>query len=169
MAHQVETMAYRNTAKPWHGLGSPLPAGQSIEQWQIAAGMDWEILESPSMYAVGTASGITFKTNPESKVLFRSDSQAALSVVSTRYKPVQPREILEFYRSLVTAGGFEVVASGRPYILPNGAGATRQRLSECFRRPVGDIPRNIVRLWGDPHCWILSRPATSPRPTGSIT
>lgn len=112
MAHEVESMAFRDTAKPWHGLGNALPSGQSIEQWQQAAGMDWELLESPVMYAVGTASGITFKTNPESKVLFRSDSQAALSVVSQRYQPVQPREILEFYRDLVSVGGFELETAG---------------------------------------------------------
>ena len=112
MPHLVETMAYRNTETPWHGLGQALPAGQSIEQWQRAAGMQWEILESPCMFALGTAAGVTFRTNPEAKVLFRSDTSAALSVVSNRYKAVQPREILEFYRDLVSVGGFELETAG---------------------------------------------------------
>ena len=112
MAHEVQTMAYRNTATPWHCLGQALPAGQSIDQWQKAAGMCWEILESPCMYAVSGAGGVGFKTNPEAKVLFRSDTSAALSVVSNRYKPVQPREILEFYRDLVAVGGFELETAG---------------------------------------------------------
>jgi hypothetical protein len=38
-----------------------------------------------------TGSIMTF---PENKVLFRSDTNAPLSVVSQRYQVVQPREIL---------------------------------------------------------------------------
>lgn len=111
MSHLVETMAYRHET-PWHGLGQNLPANQTIEQWQIASGMDWYILESPTMYAIGTYSGMTFKTNSDHKVLFRSDTQAALSVVGNRYKVVQPREILEFYRDLVAVGGMELETAG---------------------------------------------------------
>lgn len=111
MAHLVETMAYTN-AVPWHGLGSQLPAGQSIEAWQQAAGMDWNIVETPVMFATPSPGGVTFRTNPDSKVLFRSDNDAPLSVVSKRYKVVQPHEILEFYRSLVAAGNFELETAG---------------------------------------------------------
>lgn len=117
MAHEVQTMAYRSTSTPWHGLGSALPAGQSIEQWQRAAGMQWEIFESPCMYAVSTRGGVMYRTNQEAKVLFRSDNSAPLSVVSNRYKPVQPREVLEFYRDMVEVGGFELETAG---VLKNG-------------------------------------------------
>jgi phage/plasmid-like protein (TIGR03299 family) len=48
----------------------------------------------------------------DSKVLYRSDSLAPLSVVSPRYKVVQPSEVLEFYRDLVSAGGFELETAG---------------------------------------------------------
>jgi phage/plasmid-like protein (TIGR03299 family) len=108
MAHLIETMAYRQE-KPWHGLGSQLPAGQSIETWQQAAGMNWSIKESDVLYSTN---GLHLRTNPDSKVLFRSDTYAPLSVVSKRYKVVQPKEILEFYRSLVAAGGFELETAG---------------------------------------------------------
>jgi phage/plasmid-like protein (TIGR03299 family) len=111
MAHQVQTMAYVQET-PWHGLGNKLPVGQSIETWQQAAGMDWDIMESPTMYAVPSPGGFTFRTNTESKVLFRSDNMAALSVVSNRYKAVQPRQVLEFYRDLVSVGGFELETAG---------------------------------------------------------
>lgn len=111
MAHEVQSMAYVN-ATPWHGLGQQLPAGQSLETWQQAAGMNWDIVETPVMYATPSPGGFTFMTNADSKVLFRSDNQAALSVVSNRYKPVQPREILEFYRDLVSVGGFELETAG---------------------------------------------------------
>jgi tRNA (mo5U34)-methyltransferase len=64
---------------------------------------------------------------------------------------------------LLVAAGFEVVVSGRPYILPNGPGAPRRRLRQCFRRPLSDIPHNIVQTRGDLHCWILARPALRSR------
>jgi phage/plasmid-like protein (TIGR03299 family) len=112
MAHEVQTMAFvRET--PWHGLGNQLPPGQSIETWQEAAGMNWDIVETPVMYAVPSPGGFTFRTNPDRKVLFRSDNHAPLSVVSTdRYQVVQPRQVIEFYRDLVAAGGFELETAG---------------------------------------------------------
>ena len=110
MAHLVESMAYVGP-EPWHGLGSPLPANQPIEVWQKAAGMDWEIKEAEVLYSVADV-GVHVKPFTDSKVLYRSDTLAPLSVVSNRYKVVQPREVLEFYRDLVSAGGFELETAG---------------------------------------------------------
>ena len=45
-------------------------------------------------------------------VLYRSDTDAALSVVSQRYKVVQPQEVLEFYRDLSEVAGFELETAG---------------------------------------------------------
>ena len=45
-------------------------------------------------------------------MLYRSDTLAPLSVVSKRYKVVQPHEVLEFYRDLVDVGGFELETAG---------------------------------------------------------
>jgi tRNA (mo5U34)-methyltransferase len=61
-------------------------------------------------------------------------------------------------RTMVAAGGFEVVDTGGPYLLPNGAGAPKRTLRDCFTMPVRDIPRNLVKLRGDPHYWLLARP-----------
>ncbi|SIR14010.1 phage/plasmid-like protein TIGR03299 [Aeromonas hydrophila] len=47
-----------------------------------------------------------------SKVLYRSDTQAPLSVVSKRYNVVQPHEVLNFYQDLVQAGRFELETAG---------------------------------------------------------
>jgi hypothetical protein len=49
---------------------------------------------------------------PEQKVLYRSDTKAPLSVVSSRYQVVQPAEILEFYKDLTEVGGFELETAG---------------------------------------------------------
>lgn len=113
MAHEVQTMAYTN-ATPWHGLGNRLPSHQPIEVWQREARMDWEILEGEVLFQAGSRPGSdnNLGSYPGAKVLYRSDSLAPLSVVSNRYKVVQPREVLEFYRDLVSVGGFELETAG---------------------------------------------------------
>ena len=111
MAHEVQTMAYVDAA-PWHGLGNPLTPQQPIEIWQREAGMDWRINEADVLYSVSGGDGLHLKSNPDNKVLFRSDNHSPLSVVSKRYKVVQPAEVLEFYRDLVSVGGFELETAG---------------------------------------------------------
>ena len=112
MAHLVETMAYVGDT-PWHGLGNQLPNKQPIEVWAQAAGMDWEIKESPVHYSIENVHNASmFGTFEEQKVLYRSDSNTALSVVSSRYQVVQPLEVLEFYRDLTEYAGFELETAG---------------------------------------------------------
>ncbi|UYZ85356.1 DUF932 domain-containing protein [Entomomonas sp. E2T0] len=127
MAHLVETMAYVGKT-PWHGLGSALPSGQPIEVWADKAGMNWQINEAPVRFiaphldnergelieldgvsAVNPQSLVSFE---DQKVLYRSDSNLPLSVVSGRYKVVQPMEVLEFYRDLTEQFGFELETAG---------------------------------------------------------
>ena len=97
---------------PWHGLGNHLPEHQSLEVWLSSAGMDWNINEAPVLYNVGGENSLHLKGYQDSKVLFRSDDHQPLSVVSKRYQVVQPCEVLEFYRDLVSAGGFELETAG---------------------------------------------------------
>jgi phage/plasmid-like protein (TIGR03299 family) len=111
MAHLVESMAYID-ATPWHGLGNQLPANQPIEVWQKQAGMDWQIREAEVLFNVSDEGGLHVKSLAESKVLFRSDNHVPLSVVSKRYKVVQPHDVLEFYRDLTEAGGFQLETAG---------------------------------------------------------
>ena len=93
---------------PWHKLGQELEEGASIEQWQIAAGMDWSIERSPVRF---NAQGNDQIYSGQS-VLYRSDDNKPLSVVSNRYKPVQPREVLGFFRDLVAENGFKIHTAG---------------------------------------------------------
>lgn len=112
MAHYVEQMAYVGQT-PWHGLGNQLANNQPIEVWQKQAGMDWDIKESPVQFIDSVDENQrTLITFPQSKVLYRSDTQTPLSVVSQRYKVVQPREILEFYRDLTEVSGFQLETAG---------------------------------------------------------
>ena len=112
MAHLVETMAYTGLT-PWHGLGSQLPEKQPLEVWAQAAGMDWQIKESPVHFSIDNVHNASmFGSFDEQKVLYRSDTNTALSVVSNRYQVVQPMEVLEFYRDLTEQAGFELETAG---------------------------------------------------------
>ncbi|CAN0622769.1 conserved protein of unknown function [Burkholderia multivorans] len=111
--HLVQTMAYVGQ-QPWHGLGNQLAPKQPIDVWAKQAGMNWQIEETEVRFVSGSAGSNlgSIHSFPEQKVLYRSDTKAPLSVVSSRYQVVQPREILEFYRDLTDIGGFELETAG---------------------------------------------------------
>ena len=112
MAHQLEHMAYIGET-PWHGLGNQLTQNQPIEIWAQQAGMDWRIESSDVSYMAQNERGQSIiMPYEEQRVLYRSDTHAALSVVSQRYQEVQPMEILEFYRDLTEQSGFELETAG---------------------------------------------------------
>lgn len=114
--HLVRNMAYVGET-PWHGLGAQLLPRQPIEVWQKQAGMDFTIESAEVRFVAGginaPASSIgSIHAFPEQRVLFRSDTKEPLSVVSSRYQVVQPKDILEFYRDLTEASGFEPETAG---------------------------------------------------------
>ena len=111
--HLVSSMAYVNET-PWHGLGNHLAPKQPIEVWAKQAGMDWSIEEAEVRFVSGSAGSTlgSIHAFPEQKVLYRSDTKAPLSVVSRRFNVVQPAEIIEFYRDLTEAGGYELETAG---------------------------------------------------------
>ncbi|HEY8360148.1 MAG TPA: DUF932 domain-containing protein [Ramlibacter sp.] len=111
MSHQIETMAHVGAA-PWHRLGNALPAHQPLSVWAEKAGMDWEILDAPVLYRVNASDAADVHTFEDQRVLFRSDTKAALSVVGGRYQVVQPRAVLEFYRDLSEVAGYELETAG---------------------------------------------------------
>lgn len=112
MAHLLEQMAYVGET-PWHGLGHQLPAHQPIEVWAELAGMNWTIESAPVQYVVSQSGPLReICSFDDQKVLFRSDTKVALSVVGNRYHVVQPREVLEFYRDLTEVSGFELETAG---------------------------------------------------------
>ena len=111
--HLVNSMAYVGQ-QPWHGLGNQLAPKQPIEVWAKQAGMNWQIESADVRFISGNAGSAlgSIHAFPEQKVLYRSDTKAPLSVVSSRYQVVQPFTILEFYRDLVDAGGYELETAG---------------------------------------------------------
>lgn len=109
--HLVQSMAYVGQ-QPWHGLGNRLGPNQSVDVWAERAGMNWRIESSEVRFVTGTAGIGAIHAFPDQKVLYRSDTKAPLSVVSSRFQVVQPSEILEFYRDLTEVGGYELETAG---------------------------------------------------------
>lgn len=114
--HLVQSMAYVNET-PWHGFGNQLAANQPLEVWARQAGMNWTIESSEVRFISGNAGLGAIHAFPDQRVLYRSDTKAPLSVVSSRYQVVQPSEVLEFYRDLTEVGGFALETAG---VLKNG-------------------------------------------------
>ncbi|WP_247570041.1 DUF932 domain-containing protein [Ralstonia pseudosolanacearum] len=109
--HLVSSMAYVGQ-QPWHGLGNKLAPNQPVEVWAERAGMNWTIESSEVRFVTGNGTLGAIHAYPDQKVLYRSDTKAPLSVVSTRYQVVQPLEVLDFYRDLTEVGGFELETAG---------------------------------------------------------
>ena len=113
MSHDLDestgkpAMAYVGE-RPWHGLGEALPPDQDIEKWVQAARLDWSIEMLPVNYQMGGRNHVM----RDRFVLARSDTQAALSVVSGDYRVVQPKEVLEFYRDLVEERQYQLETAG---------------------------------------------------------
>lgn len=99
--------------KPWHGLGAEMTAGQTLEQWRMAAGLAWDALEAPVEFHPETESGNWRAiAMPDKKVIYRSDTSAALGVVGSRYQVVQPSKIVGFYDDLCDRYGYAMETMG---------------------------------------------------------
>jgi phage/plasmid-like protein (TIGR03299 family) len=92
---------------PWHGLGQELEQDADMATWRKQAGLDWQIERAPVQYTNGS-----LHTFGGQEVLYRSDTNAPLSIVSNRYKEVQPEQVLEFFRGLVESQGFKLHTAG---------------------------------------------------------
>jgi phage/plasmid-like protein (TIGR03299 family) len=150
MSHEIYTNEQTGLAeiayvgdKPWHGLGQELQKGASIEQWVTAAQMDWTVEGTP----------VEFKTPDGRKnfngqqVLYRSDSNKPLSVVSEDFRVVQPKEVLEFFRDLVEIYDMKLSVAG---VLFNGkrfwATAETGRVGEIL--PGDEVRGQLVLMTG---------------------
>lgn len=113
MAHEIETMAYAG-AVPWHKLGTNINPNSSIEEWQLAAGLNWEVNKHSVKYNAynNNFEEVDTYTFQDKFVLARNTDNKPYSIVSSRYKPVQPKEILEFFRDLVSDFGMSIETAG---------------------------------------------------------
>ena len=96
MSANVETMFYVRE-KPWHGLGVEVKEALTSADALVYAGLDWEVMQE-NVYTEG---GILV---PGYRVNLRSIDNAALGIVSDRYKVVQNEDAFQFTDDLLGAG-----------------------------------------------------------------
>lgn len=118
MAHLIDmskgnaAMAYTGE-QPWHGLGTTMTAGQTLDQWREAAGLDWTAKEAVVEYkAITSHESVVDLPFTDRKVLYRSDTLKPLSVVGADYRPVQPAQIINFYDELCDKHGYAMETMG---------------------------------------------------------
>jgi phage/plasmid-like protein (TIGR03299 family) len=119
MAHAIDfskgraAMAFTgNRNAIWHGLGEAMPEDAPIEEWERAAGMDWQIQRSKVRFATSREDVAAPTVWPDYHVLLRSDTKAPLAVVSDSFQVVQPREVLSFFADLIREAGFRLTTAG---------------------------------------------------------
>jgi phage/plasmid-like protein (TIGR03299 family) len=100
---------------PWQGLGADKPANGSIDEWKVNAGLDFKFERSPVQFVpngIGIGNVTDFVSYPDRDVVFRSDNLKPLSIISKRYKLVQPADVVDFFRELVDGAGFDMETAG---------------------------------------------------------
>lgn len=114
MVAAVESIAYVGET-PWHGLGSKVEETITLEEFQKEAGLDWTVSKRPVHFH---RTGLTIEDD-EAAVVFkdrfvlaRDSDDRPFSVVSGRYKPVQPKEIFEFFRDLLAMHNMKMHTAG---------------------------------------------------------
>jgi len=90
---------------PWHGLGQQLTKDSTIETWAEESGLDFQLATADVQFTPPASVWNGFKAQAlpydGKKVMYRTDSNMPLGLVSSQYKIVQPIEVLEFFRDMV--------------------------------------------------------------------
>jgi phage/plasmid-like protein (TIGR03299 family) len=116
MAHEIERnkatgnheFAYRGE-KAWHGLGQSIESDNTVEQIATKAGFDFEIMSANVTYLANDEQHHDFAAK---RVLYRSDDQTPLGVVSDSYQITQPIETLQFFADWSNANGAVIETAG---------------------------------------------------------
>lgn len=104
-----------DTEVSWHALEHTLPGDAGFDAWANHPVFDWKIQRSKVRYNIDREG--TQLEMPEQHVLFRSDNNAPLSIVSEDYHVVQPKQVLEFFRDVCERNHLTMDTAG---IIQNG-------------------------------------------------
>lgn len=137
MAHQIKQMAYTGET-PWHGLGVQLQENSSIEDWVKAADLEWKVQMSQVMFSPKVGNSQLQSYSGQFVIHKESDVDATpFGIVGKQYKPVQPSEVLEFYRELTESQGFQMETAGQLF---NGQKIwALAKVSDGFELAGGDL------------------------------
>lgn len=114
MAHNIDmsngraNIAFLGDRKDvWHRLGQEMTPGMDIPRWAEAAGLGWTAIKVP---AIAALTGVMWDHIEPSKRFMpvegqnhvcRSDNGRPLGYVSDQYQPVQPVEVLDWFKQYI--------------------------------------------------------------------
>lgn len=113
MAHNIDetsgkaAIAYVG-ATPWHGLGQQVSNSATIDEIERAAGLNFRVNLTPVEYVDADGQ----RRSMSSRVLYRDDTNAPLTIVGPDYKPFQNRQVLEFFQQYLAAGDMHIETAG---------------------------------------------------------
>lgn len=96
MSANVETMFYVRE-KPWHGLGTKVQEAPTSTDALVYAGLDWKVIQK-DVYTEDGVQIAGYRAN------IRSSDNAALGIVSDKYKVVQNEDAFQFTDDLLGEG-----------------------------------------------------------------
>ncbi len=102
---------------PWHGFGKLMSPKADAETWKVEAGMDWIAEESAVLFPIKefVNAETVYDVYPGQKVIYRSDNFNPLSIVTGKYKIVQPGQMIDFFANLIQHHGFKMETAGCLY------------------------------------------------------
>lgn len=106
MSHEVESMAWAHEV-PWHGLGNRVEGSVTVDEMLVAAGLNWDVIQAPAWVEINGQ-----KVATGQKALYRSTDGKILTNTGENWKPVQNREVLEFFREYTETGGATLETAG---------------------------------------------------------
>jgi phage/plasmid-like protein (TIGR03299 family) len=114
MSHEVETMAYVG-AVPWHGLGTKVDDGLTIEQFMYAADIAWNVRKT-KLYATKPEhmqrAGQPKAIDTGMWCVQREKDGRVYGACGKSYVPVQNHQAVEFYREFINAGDAKLNTAG---------------------------------------------------------
>jgi phage/plasmid-like protein (TIGR03299 family) len=127
---------------PWHGLGSEMLPGMTLDEWKEKAGLNHKILRVPITFTIGEHTH-TFKNR---FALVREDNKFQLGIVSAGYKVVQPEQVIDAFRDLVQDFGLELVTAGTLYGGTKYWALARYGKAEAIRDGADKVGKYLL-LW----------------------
>jgi phage/plasmid-like protein (TIGR03299 family) len=101
-------MAYAGQV-PWHGLGNPVSHKLSAEQMRKEAGQVYTVSKRQVYFTDEQKKQIAIKNK---FALVRDSDDKLLSIVGSVYKPVQTKQVFEFFHDFVAAAKMQMETAG---------------------------------------------------------
>ena len=147
MSHEVETMAYAN-AVPWHGLGVNVSPDATVDEMLVASGLNWTLKPHPLFVKIGEEGSEKLLQVPEKRAFIRDSDDKIMTVASRAWRPLQNRDMMEFFREYSEAGGVKLETAGS---LRGGTVVwALARLDHNYEISKGDAVRGFI-LFISPH------------------